>query len=136
MHSPAPPTPVPSPGRSYLLHTAILMAIYVSIHLAAILGVFDGMLGQPAGWGVALLLALTVAGQIRATLRLMAQSDEYLRAIIAKCFILASGATLALWTAWGFGETYAAAPHLPGWLCYPFFWAAYALVAPFVRQSR
>lgn len=124
-----------SPARTYLLHTTVLMGVYVFINLAAILGAFDAIVGRPAGWGVALLLALTVAGQIRATLRLMAQSDEYLRAIVARCFILAAGATLALWTAWGFGETYAAAPHLPGWLCYPFFWAAYALAAPFVRKG-
>lgn len=125
-----------APGRTYLVHTAALMGIYVLINLAAILGAFDAILGRPAGWGVALLLALTVAGQIRATLRLMAQSDEYLRAIVAKCFILASGATLALWTAWGFGESYAAAPHLPGWLIYPVFWGAYALAAPFVYRRH
>jgi len=53
----------------------------------------------------------------------------------AKCFVLAAGATLTLWTAWGFGETYAAAPHIPAWLIYPFFWAVFALVSPFVRTS-
>ena len=82
-----------------------------------------------------LAVALPVAGQVWATLRLMAQSDEFVRVIVAKCFVLASGATLTLWTAWGFGETYAAAPHIPAWLIYPFFWAVFALVSPFVRTS-
>ena len=122
--------------RKYIVRTLSLMALYVLIHLGAILGLFDGILGRPAGWAVAAAVALLVAGQIWATLRLMAESDEYVRVIVAKCFILAAGGTLALWTAWGFGETYAAAPHLPGWLIYPTFWALYALASPFVRTSH
>jgi len=126
----------PSPGRTYVIRTMFLMSAYVLVHAAAIGGLFDGILGQPAGWAVAALAALLVAGQIWATLRLMAHSDEYMRVIVAKCFILAAGATMALWSAWGFGETYAAAPHLPGWLVYPVFWGIYALVSPFVRTSN
>lgn len=126
-----------APGlRSYLVRTAWSMGLYVLINVAAIVGVFDALVGQPAGWAIAALLGLSVAAQIWATLRLMAQSDEYLRAIVAKCFILAAGAAMALWTAWGFGESYAAAPHLPGWLLYPVFWGIYALVSPFVRKSH
>ncbi|GFN28353.1 hypothetical protein P3W66_29040 [Achromobacter denitrificans] len=125
-----------SPGRSYAVRTVAFMSAYVLVHVAAIAGLFDSILGKPAGWAVAALAALLVAGQIWATLRLMAQSDEYVRVIVAKCFILAAGATMALWTAWGFGETYAAAPHIPGWLFYPIFWGIYALVSPFVRTSN
>lgn len=126
----------PSVERAYVARTFVLMGVYTLINLTAILGFFDGILGRSAGWAIAVAVALPVAGQIRATLQLMAQSDEFVRAIVAKCFILAAGTTMVLWTAWGFGETYAAAPHLPGWLVYPIFWAIYALVSPFVRTSR
>jgi hypothetical protein len=136
MHTHADSLRAPSPGRTYVIRTMSLMSAYVLVHVAAIAGLFDGILGQPAGWAVAALAALLVAAQIWATLRLMAHSDEYVRVIVAKCFILAAGATMALWTAWGFGETYAAAPHLPGWLVYPVFWGIYALVSPFVRTSN
>lgn len=125
----------PSAGRSYLMRTIFFMGIYILINSLTILGLFDSLLGRPGGWLIAIAVALPVAGQVWATLRLMAQSDEFVRVIVAKCFVLAAGATLTLWTAWGFGETYAAAPHIPAWLIYPFFWAVFALVSPFVRTS-
>lgn len=125
-----------STDRTYITRTLSLMGVYILINVTAILGFFDSLLGRPAGWAVAVAVALPVAGQIWATLRFMAESDEFVRAIVAKCFILAAGTTLVLCTVWGFGETYATAPHLPGWLVYPFFWAMYALVSPFVRTSN
>lgn len=125
-----------SVDRTYIIRTLLFMGIYALINLTAILGLFDGILGQSAGWFIAAAVTLPIAAQIWATLQLVARSDEFVRAIIAKCFILAAGATMALWTAWGFGESYAAAAHLPGWLIYPTFWAMYALVSPFVRTSH
>lgn len=124
-----------SAGRRYLVHTVFFMCIYVLINFLTILGLFDSFVGHPAGWAIAVAVALPVAGQIWVTLRLMAHSDEFVRVIVAKCFILAAGVTLAVWTAWGFGETYAAAPHVPAWLIYPFFLVVFALVSPFVRSS-
>ncbi|MFQ1062482.1 hypothetical protein [Bordetella trematum] len=123
-------------GRSYLLRTCAFMGIYVLLNLAAILGVFDGVVGRPAGWVLAVAVAAPVAAQVWATLRLMAGCDEYVRALIARGFILAAGTTLALWTAWGFGETYAAAAHAPGWLIYPCFMALFGLMTPLMRMSR
>ncbi len=124
-----------SAGRRYLVLTLLFMGIYILINLLTILGLFDSLLGQATGWLIAIAVALPVAGQMWATLGLMAQSDEFVRVIVAKCFVLAAGTTLTLWTAWGFGETYAAAPHIPAWLIYPFFWAVFAMVSPFVRTS-
>ena len=125
-----------SVNRTYIVRTFFFMGIYTLINIAAILGVFDSILGKPAGWAIVVAVALPIGGQIWATLRLMAQSDEYVRVIVAKCFVLAAGTTITLWTAWGFGETYATAPHIPNWLIYPFFWVIYALVSPFVRTSN
>ena len=45
-------------------------------------------------------------------------------------------APMAAATFWGFGETFAGAPHLPAWLIYPLFWAAFGLVSPFIRSSN
>lgn len=125
-----------SVNRTYIARTFALMGIYVLINFATILGFFKDIEGQSIGWVIAAALTLPVAGQILATLRLMAQSDEFVRAIVAKCFILAAGITMTVWSAWGYGEAYAAAPHLPNWLIYPTFWAMYALVSPFVRTSN
>ena len=56
--------------------------------------------------------------------------------VMAKTFITASGVAMALFCAWGFAESYADAPHAPGWLIYPLFWAAFGIISPFVRTSR
>lgn len=123
-------------NRTYLIHTCWLMGGYAVINIAAIFGFFDDILGRPVGWIIAVAVALPVAGQIWATLRLMAHSDEYVRVIIAKSFVIAAGISMTLWTVWGFGETYAVASHIPGWLIYPFFWTMYGLVSCFVRRGH
>ena len=125
-----------SPHRTYTLHTLGWMGFYAAIHLLAIAGVFDVILGTPAAWLLALAAAVPIAGQLRAYVRWMNQSDEYQRALAARCFIVSAGAAMALCSAWGFGEAYAAAPHLPVWLVVPLFWGISGVVAPFVRSSR
>lgn len=121
--------------RRYLIRTAAFMSGYVALNLAAIFGAFDD-LQRPGAWLFALAVAAPVAGQIWATLALMGESDEYVRALTARRFVLASGLAMALFSAWGFAESYAEAPHAPGWLIFPLFWLAYGLVSPFVRSTR
>lgn len=122
-------------NQRYRLRTVSALGGYVAINGAAISGAFDDLSG-PGKWAFALAVAAPVAAHIWATLALMAQSDEFVRALLAKRFILASGLTMALFTAWGFMESYAGAWHAPGWLMYAVFWAAYGVVTPFVRTSR
>lgn len=121
--------------RRYLLRTLAFMAGYVAINGGAIAGAFDDIRG-PGAWALGLAVAAPVAGQIWATLALMRDSDEFVRALTAKRFILASGLAMAIFSAWGFVESYAHAPHVPGWAVYPLFWAAFGVVSPFVRTSR
>ncbi|MNI39393.1 hypothetical protein D3C73_935740 [compost metagenome] len=97
---------------------------------------FDGVMGKPAGWVLAAAVSAPVIGQIWATLALMRESDEFVRMVTAKQFIIASGMAMAVATFWGFGESFAGAPHLPAWLIYPLFWAAFGLTAPFIRTSN
>ena len=121
--------------RRYIWRTAAFMTGYVAVNLAAITGAFDDI-GKTAAWVLALVVAAPVAGQIWAVLVWMRDSDEFVRAIAAKRFVIAAGAAMALFSAWGFRETYAGAAHAPGWLIYPLFWAAFGLVTPLVRNSR
>ena len=97
---------------------------------------FDDIRSPVAAWALALVVAAPVAGQIWATLALMKESDEFVRALTAKQFIVSAGVAMALFSAWGFAESYAHAPHAQGWLIYPLFWAVYGLVSPFIRSSR
>lgn len=122
-------------SRRYLVRTTLFMGGYVAINVAAILGAFDDI-GRVGGLILGLAVAAPVAGQIWATLALMKESDEFVRALMARRFIIAAGLAMALFTAWGFLESYGEAPHAPGWMIYALFWALYGAVAPFVRETR
>jgi hypothetical protein len=122
-------------GRRYAARTMAFMSGYVAVNVAAIFGAFDEIIGKPVAWALALAVAAPVIGQLWATLSLMRESDEYVRAVVAKQFILASGLAMAAATVWGFGESYAGAYHLPAWIIYPLFWACFGVVAPFIQGS-
>jgi hypothetical protein len=122
--------------RRYVVRTVGFMSGYVAINLAAIFGAFDDIASPVAAWALALAVSAPVVGQIWATLALMRESDEFVRAVVAKQFILAAGAAMALASVWGFGESYAAAPHIPAWMIYPLFWGCFGVIAPFVKSSN
>lgn len=127
----------PTPAhRRYVVRTMAFMSGYVALCIAWIFGAFDAIEGRPVAWGLAAAITAPIAGQIWATLALMKDSDEFIRAVTARQFILATGLTLALATLWGFGESLEVAPHIPAWMIYPLFWACFGLVSPFVRSSR
>jgi len=121
--------------RRYIIRTLAFMAGYVAINIAAITGAFDNATA-PGSYLLALVVAAPVAGQLWATLALMHDSDEYVRRLTANRFIVASGLAMVLFSAWGFMESFADAPHVPGWMIYPLFWACFGVSAPFVRSSR
>lgn len=123
-------------GRRYFVRTMAFMSGYVAVMLATIVGAFDAIQGKPVAWVLALAVSAPIAGQIWATLSFMRDSDEYVRAVTAKQFIVAAGVAMALFSAWGFGESFAGAPHAEGWLIYPLFWALFGCVAPMVRSSN
>ena len=122
--------------KRYVVRTMAFMSGYVAVNVAAIFGAFDDIASPVAAWGLALTVSAPVIGQIWATLALMRESDEFVRAVVAKQFILASGLAMAVASVWGFGESYAAAPHIPAWIIYPLFWDCFGLIAPFVKSSN
>lgn len=122
--------------RKYVFRTMAFMIPYAIVCLTAITGLFDGIIGKPTGWVLAVVVSAPIIGQIWSTLELMRESDEFVRAVTARQFIIASGLAMAGATLWGFGETFAGAPHIPAWMVYPLFWGAFGCVAPFVKSSN
>jgi hypothetical protein len=123
--------------RRYVIRTMAFMLPYMAICISMMVtDAFDQIMGTPAAWGLAATVSAPVVGQIWATLALMRESDEFVRAVTAKQFIVAAGLAMAAATFWGFGETFAGAPHLPAWLIYPLFWGAFGVVSPFIRDSN
>ena len=111
------------------------MAAYVAMNMAAMAGLLDN-LSQPVTIGLALTISASLAGQIWATLMLMRDSDEYVRSLYARRFIIAAGLAMAIFSGWGFCEVYANAPHISGFMIYPLFWALFGLVCAFVKTTH
>ncbi len=128
--------PTTSAQRKYVIRTVAFMGGYAAMMMGVIFGAFDDIQGKPAAWLLAAAVTAPVAGQIWTTLAVMRDSDEFVRAVMAKQFILAAGVAMALFTGWGFAESFADAPHAEGWLIYPLFWGALGLIAPFVKSSN
>ena len=99
--------------RRYLIRTMAFTAPYVAICVAMMTtDAFDDLMGKPAAWILAAAVAAPVIGQIWATLALMRESDEFVRGVTAKQFIVAAGLAMAVAAFWGFGESFAGAPHM------------------------
>jgi len=121
--------------RQYVIRSTLFMAGYVAVNIAAILGAFDDATPRGA-LALAVVVSAPLAGHIWALLAYMRDADEFIRSLMARRFIAASGMAMALACAWGFMESYAKVWHAPGWFIYPLFWLAYAIVSPFIRSSN
>lgn len=123
-----------TPQRAYGFRTLAFMAGYVAVNIALITGAFDDVRGLGA-YVLALAVTAPVVGQMWATLDFMRRSDEYVGGLLARRFIVAAGLAMAVFTGWGFLETFADVRHVPGWVIYPMFWAFFGLVSPFVTRT-
>lgn len=121
--------------RQFVIRSTLFMSGYVAVNVAAIFGAFDDATPRGA-LALALVVAAPLAGHIWALLAYMRDSDEFIRGLMARRFIAASGIAMALACAWGLMESYAKVWHAPGSLIYPLFWLAYAAVSPFIRTSH
>lgn len=122
-------------NKRYFVRTALFMGGYTALGLATISGAFE--LLKPSGaWAFALVAAAPVVGQIWAILAWMRDSDEFVRALSAKRFIVATGITLAITSAWGFMELYAGAPHVSSLMVFPLLCASWGIVTPFIQTTR
>ncbi|WP_044562548.1 hypothetical protein [Azospirillum sp. B4] len=120
--------------RGYAIGTAASMTLYVLSIIVISWGGLD--LQGPLLWLGALVPGACIAAQLWVTLRMMRQADEFVRALMAKRFIVAATLAFIVATTWGFLETYVRLAHMPGFLVYPAFWAAFGLVTPFIRTSH
>ena len=122
-------------NKKYFIRAALFMGSYVAVNVAAITGAFDDM--KPRGaWGFSLAVAAPVIGHLWSYLIWMRDSDEFVRTLAAKRFIVATGVTVAIASIWGFMELYAKAPHVSAAMVYPLLWAAFGIVTPFIRTSH
>jgi len=123
-------------AREYSLSVLGWMTLYVLLILTVSWADDAERLSGPIVYAAALSPSVPIGGLMWAVLRFMTRSDEFVRAVLAKRFVVTTGIMLFLCVAYGFLETYADVPHAPLWLAFPTFWAVFGLVSPFVRTSR
>ncbi len=125
------------PGdRQYVVGTWISMGFYALAILGLSWAIPEGLLSGPLMYLAILTPSLAIAGQLWVTMRFLGRVDEYVRGVTTKRFLAAAMLACIVATTWGFFETYAHAPHLPGWLVYPLFWGMFGVVTPFIRTSH
>ncbi len=128
-----------SPGTRY----TIGFLFWMSLYMAAI--VFDGFYFNRHSFGIpqapwlyvfAVMPALPIGGTIWVFLRFLDESDEFVRAIMTRRFIIATGLTLFISIAWGFLQNYAGVWRCDLYNVYMLFWISFGVVSPFVRSSQ
>lgn len=123
------------PAKIYALRTLGFLIAYVLVLLLMVVG-REFIDGTPVAFVMVAAVTVPILGQTWALVVFMRDSDEFVRALTAKRFIVASGLAVSLFAGWGFAETFAGAPHLEGYYVYALFWAAFGLVTPLVRSSE
>ena len=122
-------------NKKYFIRSFLFMAAYVAVNAAAITGAFDGM-KPPGTWAFSLVVAAPIIGHLWAVLAWMRDSDEFVRALAAKRFVVAAGVAIAIASMWGFMEIYAKAAHVSAAMIYPLLWVAFGTVSPFIRTTH
>ena len=99
--------------RRYVQRIAVATLCYLVTLFVAIHFVGEGIVTGPLAYLLGILPGLSVAGFFWAIARLIVEErDEYLRLLLVKQALVATGFTLTLVTIWGFLENLALVPHV------------------------
>ncbi|WP_031236390.1 membrane protein [Asticcacaulis sp. AC460] len=124
-----------SPNARYMIGMSFWMVLYAAALIGSILLIKSLQPTGPLLYVLAVAPALPIGGTIIVFLRYIDAVDEYVRAITTRRFVIATGLTLFLCTAWGFLENNAGAHEFSLYLVYPLFWGLYGATSIFVRQA-
>jgi hypothetical protein len=108
------------------------------VFLAAIFGVTWGKYnGWPdlALWALALVPAVTVVIQTSMAYSLISKQDEFVRALIAKRMLAATGASITVVVAYAPFQQLLNAPEVPAWVIYPMFWGLFGILSGIIRDG-
>ncbi len=125
-----------SVNARYTLGIMVFMTFYVAALFFSIMTIKSQSPTGPLLYALAVLPALPVGGTIWVFLRYIDKVDEYVRALVTKRFILATGLALFVCTAWGFLENNAGAHEFSLYLVYPLWWGLFGLSSVFYRNVR
>src|SRR3954471_2674397 len=99
--------------RRYVRRIAVATLCYLVTLFAAVRFVRDDSITGPTAYLLGILPGLSVAGFFWAVGRLIVeQTDEYLRLLLVRQVLVATGFTISLVTVWGFLENFRLVGHV------------------------
>lgn len=103
-----------SPARRLYNRRVILLSAIYALTLFTVVSLFrNAMIAGPLAYGVGILPALPIIGIFLAVGRyLLDERDEYLRMLMVRKSLIASGFVLSVATGWGFLESVELVPHV------------------------
>jgi len=102
--------------KRYNVRVIWLSLVYAALLLPAVYGFKHQLVSGPATYLVAILPALPIIGIFLAIGRyLVEEQDEYVRMLMVRQTLWASGFTLSLATIWGFLDNFQLVGHIDGY---------------------
>lgn len=99
--------------RRYNKRVVVLSLIYAAFLIGAVYAFKHHLVGGPVAWIVAILPALPIIGIFAAIgLYLVEEQDEYVRMLMVRQTLWASGFALSIATMWGFLESFELVSHV------------------------
>lgn len=100
-------------AQRYTRDIILLSIVYAALLIGAVLAFKHGLATGVTAYLIAILPALPVIGMFMAIGRLLVeQEDEYLRMLMVRQALIATGFALSICTAWGFLENFGLVPHV------------------------
>lgn len=107
------------PTRRYMVRLGVSMAVYVVSLIVGVFLVNQRHVTGPILWPLALLPGLGIVGAFYAIGMLIVETtDEFVRMLIVRQVLYASGIAMAAASIWGFLENFGLVPHILA-----FYWA-------------
>ena len=132
----APPVTPQRARRRYVAGFSLSMAVYVVLVFGVSFAIKRLGIEGPALYALAVLPSLPLMYSIYVMGRYLIEMDEYQRAMQMRRMLAGLGATLAVCSAWGFLEIFAAAPRLDLYLVYPMFCMFWGLSCLVIRSVK
>lgn len=109
--------------RRYLIRMAILMSLYMVTLFAAVYAFRHHLVSGPLAWPLAILPAFPIIGVFWAVMRLLVEEpDEFLRMLMVRQALIATGFCLTVTTIWEFLQNFDLVPPGNGGFGAAFFW--------------
>ena len=109
--------------RRYVIRLAVLMSFYLVALLGASRAFRADLVSGPAAYVLAVIPALPIIGVFWAVMRLLVEEpDEFLRLLLVRQTLIATGFCLTIMTIWEFLQNFDLVPPGNGGFGAAFFW--------------